>query len=364
MESMHTLRLIQGVTAFGREQTPLWNVRWGNILSENTFPGINEMDGVLTFGVGEGGRKLLKTLTPPVVNLSSSNLPWASVASVSPDDVAIGRMAATYFQERLYKNFAFFGVASHVYSRERLAGFQARLGRTDFPVFANEKKSAQPYGERLGAFLLALPHQTALFCANDYFARRACQAAVEMDVSVPDQLAILGVDADELISQSSPVPVSSVDPDAHRMARRGAELLGQILRGEMDRHHQELFPPATVRTDRSTDALATEDAGLAKALAFIREQAYMGISVDDVALAAGLGRRTLERRFKDALGHGVDPYIRRTRLHRAKTLLRDSPLTIAEISERCGFNTVYYFSTVFKKETGVTPGSYRRPPSR
>ncbi|MCC5844456.1 MAG: substrate-binding domain-containing protein [Verrucomicrobia bacterium] len=364
MESMHPLRLIQGVAAYGREQTPLWNVRWGHYLSKSSVAELNQMDGILTFGLSPEQRQQLDSLTPPVVNLSSSNLPWDTVASVSPDDVGIGRMAALYFQERLYTQFAFLGVASHVYSRERLAGFQSGLGRTDFPVFTEEFNSVKSYSERLGDFLRALPHPTALFCANDYFARRACQAAMEMDLAVPDQLAILGVDADELISQSSPVPLSSVDPDACRMARRGAELLGQILRGEADRCHQELFPPATVRTERSTDALATEDPHLARALAFIRENAYSGINVDEVARVAGLGRRTLERRFKEALGHGIDPYIRRTRIHRAKSLLRDSPLSIAEISERCGFNTVYYFSTVFKKETGLTPGGYRHPVSK
>lgn len=364
MESMHTLRLIQGVAAYGREQTPIWSFRWGALLNETSIDRLHQMDGILTFGLSAEQRKQFNTLTPPVVNLSSSNLPWANVASVSPDDVAIGRMAARYFQERLYKNFAFFGEATHVYSRERLAGFQSGLGRTDFRVLTELNTAAKPHHPTLKDFLRSLPHVTALFCANDYFARRACKIAMELDIAVPDQLAILGVDADELISQSSPVPLSSVDPDAHRMARRGAEVLGQILRGGIDRHHQELFPPATVRTDRSTDALATEDPNLAKALHFIREQAYTDISVDEVARAAGLGRRTLERRFKEALGHGVDPYIRRARIQRAKTLLRESPLSIAEISERCGFNTVYYFSTVFKKETGCTPGTFRRPSAK
>ncbi|MCD8482910.1 MAG: helix-turn-helix transcriptional regulator [Verrucomicrobia bacterium] len=110
----------------------------------------------------------------------------------------------------------------------------------------------------------------------------------------------------------------------------------------------------------STDHLATEDLLIARAVAMIREYACSGLTVDDIAAKVGVGRRMLERRFRKAVGKGVDEQIRKVRVERAIELLGRSEFSIGEIADRCGFSDMFYFSRAFKKTTGKSPREYRQ----
>ncbi|MCC5850925.1 MAG: substrate-binding domain-containing protein, partial [Verrucomicrobia bacterium] len=357
MTSLHERRFLRGVFAYAKEQTPVWSVRWGSGMGESLLKDMQTKDGIFSFGLQEAGKRKLEVLGPPIVNFSSINLPWPGVASVAPDNEAIGRMAAEYFLDRLHRNFLFVGVHTHSYSRERLAGFRKRLAGLDVCV-VDEYKDGRDADAWIGSKLRKLPRPLAVFAANDLFARRVCRIAVAEGFSVPEDIAVLGVDREELVSMSSPVPLSSVDVDSENMGRRAAEVLHGIFEGIIAPDHKELFPPCGVVTDLSTDSLATEDEGLAKALRFIRDHAFEKILVEDVARHAGVGRRSLERKFSDLVGKSIDQSIRQTRLERARTLLRDSKLTLDDIAERCGFSSTDYFSKVFKAHTGQTPSVF------
>ena len=359
MTSQHERRFLQGVFQYAKEQTPAWSVRWGSGFHPALLLDMQNKDGVITFGANAQDKQKLETLGLPIVNFSSINLPWSSVASVTPDNEAIGRLAAEYFLERLHRNFLFVGAVGHPYSRERLEGFRKRLAGLEVAVLDNypEGQEAEAY---LAKVLSQLPRPLAVFTANDLFARRVCGVAVAQGMAVPEEVAILGVDREDLVSLSSPVPLSSVDVDSERMGRRAAEILNGIFQGTLPATSQERFPPCGVVTQLSTDTLATDDAGLVKALRFIREEAFHKIQVEDVARHAGVGRRSLERKFKDLVGKSIDQSIRQTRLDRARILLRESRLSLDDIADRCGFSSTDYFSKVFKAHTGQTPATFRR----
>lgn len=359
MGSLHERRFLQGILAYAKEQTPIVSVHWGSGLHPEMIRDLRTKNGLFSFGVNAREKRILKDLGLPIVNFSSVNLPWPGVASLTPDNGAIGRMAAEYFLDRLYRTFVFVGVHTHSYSRERLEGFRKRLAGLEVVALDRFENVAES-DAGIVAMLRQGPRPLAVFAANDLFARRVCRLAEAEGFAVPEGVAVLGVDREELVSLSSPVPLSSVDVDSERMGRRAAEILHGILEGDLAADHTELFPPCGVVTNLSTDTLATEDEGLAKALRFIREEAFHKIQVEDVARHAGVGRRTLERKFSDLVGKSIDRSIRQTRLERAQTLLRESKLTLDDIAERCGFSSTDYFSKVFKNHTGQTPAAYRR----
>ena len=120
------------------------------------------------------------------------------------------------------------------------------------------------------------------------------------------------------------------------------------------------IPPLGVTTRRSTDMLAIEDADLAAAVRYIREQACNGITVEDVVSQVPLSRRVLESRFERLLGRSPHAEILRVRLERVKQLLTQPGWTLDAIAHRTGFRHGEYLSAVFKREFGVTPGAYRR----
>lgn len=121
-----------------------------------------------------------------------------------------------------------------------------------------------------------------------------------------------------------------------------------------------VIPPKGVLTAASTDHLATEDATIAKTVALIREYACNGLTVDELTAKLGMGRRMLERRFRKAIGKGIDEQIRSVRVERAIELLERSNFTVSEIADRCGFSDVFYFSKMFKKITGKSPRDFRQ----
>jgi LacI family transcriptional regulator len=186
-------------------------------------------------------------------------------------------------------------------------------------------------------------------------------------VSVPDELAVLGVDNDELLCDLADPPLSSVIPDTRRTGYEAARLLEAMMAGERVPPVAHLVSPLGVATRQSTDVLATDDGDLSAAVRFIREHATEGIRVEDVLRAVPLSRRALEARFKQQLGRTPHQEVLRLRIERVKELLAETDLSLTAIAHRTGYAHVEYLSVAFKRETGVPPSVYRaqvRQPGR
>ena len=83
------------------------------------------------------------------------------------------------------------------------------------------------------------------------------------------------------------------------------------------------------------------------------------LKVEDAAKAAGMGESHFRRLFKNAYSVSPIKYISLLRVNRAKEYIRYTNDSFSEIAQNCGFASVYYFSRIFKKEAGCTPGEYR-----
>jgi LacI family transcriptional regulator len=159
----------------------------------------------------------------------------------------------------------------------------------------------------------------------------------------------------------APVPISAIRVAAEEIGFLAAQRLDELFTSkEAGRSPDLQVPPLGVVVRQSTEVLAVEDAYLAKALRFIRSDPAQKMNVDDVAAQAGYCRRLLEQRFAKILGRSPAAEIKRVRVELALQLLQTTNMRISDVAEKSGFTTAEYMATVFRKEFGVAPLSFRR----
>jgi LacI family transcriptional regulator len=195
---------------------------------------------------------------------------------------------------------------------------------------------------------------------NDIRGQQVLTACRAIGVAVPDEVAVLGVDNDEVLCDLADPPLSSIIPDTHRIGYEAASRLERMMNGEPSREPTTVIPPLGVVTRRSTDVLAVDDRALSSAARFIREHACERITVTDVLAGIPLSRSVFERRFLKVFGRTPKAEILRTQLDRVMQLLAETDLPLKQVASRTGFEYPEYMSTAFKKRTGLTPGQYRR----
>ena len=154
--------------------------------------------------------------------------------------------------------------------------------------------------------------------------------------------------------------LSSIDQNAYEVGYEGARLLDMKMNGVDCAGYEKALLPVRVVARESTDAFALKNPDVNRALHFIRKFATTGIRVTDVLHEVNLTSRTLERYFKETLGHTPEREILMTKLRHASWLLVTSNLSNQRIAELSGFANDRYFCYLFKKEKGMTPQQYRR----
>ncbi len=214
--------------------------------------------------------------------------------------------------------------------------------------------------EHLSAWLDALRRPTGLFVCNDIRGQQVLNACRGIELSVPDDLAVIGVDNDDAICPLSDPPLSSIRPNAERVGYRAAEILYELLNGLPAPNSTEYVPPIEVVQRLSTQVSAVDDREIARVCRFIREHACEGIDVNNVAEFTTLSRRQLERRFRAELNRSLHEEITAVQLGKVKQLLRETTMTLEQITPLAGYSHKERLSAVFKRETGETPGDYRR----
>ena len=122
---------------------------------------------------------------------------------------------------------------------------------------------------------------------------------------------------------------------------------------------QIFLPPIRLSVRRSSDLMIVGNDLVEAALRFIRDNAPDQIEITDIADHVDVSRRTLELKFREVLNSTPRQELLRMRLETAKSLLSESEISITEIALRAGFGGSQIFSTVFRKELGLTPTKYR-----
>lgn len=311
---------------------------------------------------------VLQSVRRPVVNVASV-LPDVPFPRVGVDHRQVGALAFRHLRDRGLRNLGFVGHAKHFYSTEREAGFRLALTPSHHSYQCFYEHPAKPYRQRgrllaltagLQRWLRALPKPAGVFACHDVWGLQVVEACRLTGLRVPDDVAVIGVDNDDLLCELARPPLSSIIVPAERIGYEAAAMLERLLRGAKPPRKPRLIPPPGVVTRQSSDVLAGGDPDVAAAARFIRAHGHRPISVADVLRAVPVSRRSLEQRFRALLERGLGEEIRRVHLERAKDLLATTALAVAEVAEQAGFASLHYLCRVFRQETGVTPTAYRR----
>ena len=320
--------------------------------------------------------RALAKLQVPVVDLYGWRK-YPAISSVDADHAAIGRMAAAWFMDRRFTNFAFCGYTGAPFSDARGTAFTAAVKTaghacsvykeaafsTNFlgpMILQAERYDDPPDRDRLAAWLISLKRPTAVFCCHDIRAYQVASVCKELELSVPQEVAVMGVDNDRLLCAFSDPMLTSIDPDAQRIGWTGAEQLFKLMShgGRGDRH--VLVSPKQMVERTSTETDPVEPPCLAQALHFIRKQIPSGVNAGEVIQHMGLSHTKADCIFINALGKTIHEEITRLRIREACRLLEETTLSATLISQKTGFTSPQYFNRLFCRHFGMTPGDYRR----
>ncbi len=305
----------------------------------------------------------LKALSMPVVNISNwlGDLP---VATVCPDNLQIGQMAAEYFMGRQFRRVAFYGGQSRAYVNDRRHAFSDSLAQKGIEMInlpaAGYSQNWREQIQQMAATLKAMSKPMGVFCANDEEGRHIIEICRRGQIHVPDEISVLGVDNDEMLCEISAPPLSSIDTQAERIGYEAAAMLVRLIEGEEGREAILRIPPAGVVERQSSETIAVEDPDVAAALHYIRHHADQPIRVTDVIAATNLSRRTLERRFAETVGRTPSVEIRRQHVERAKYLLSFTDWNLTRIAYGSGFRSFRQLANVFRADLNCSPTQWRK----
>ena len=312
---------------------------------------------------------ILESGLPTISVFPSDDIPSFSkqvrrYGEVRCDSVEIGKMAASYLLDRRFPHYGFVGELHEVdWSNMRRDAFMGTVAQGGYQTHVYPTPPASPPDwnleqERLCAWLQSLPKPAGVFAAHDIRGRHVIDACHIMQIHIPDEIAVLGVDNDELFCESITPRLSSVALDSEKAGFESAKMLDELMHGSRKKK-TAVFGPTRVVSRRSSDFYRVDDKIVREALSFIQSYYPEPISVTDVVKATGVSRRLLEMRFKQCMGHSVLDEIKRRRLEKVKMFLLETDLSLDRIAELCGFQSKNYLVNVFRREFGTTMGTFR-----
>lgn len=380
-DSPHVAFLVETSMAYGREmlhgvaqylhENEPWTIYFEQrSLQDPAPPWLGDWygDGIITRLSPQLSELVLKTGIP-AVDLDDQ-MPGSILPNVQSDHEAIGALAAAHLLEQGFERFAFLGHPQFDWSVRRRDGFVSALKAAGRPCEEHYPSRPVPWSHQqpawesetdgLSHWIAGLPKPLGLMACNDYLGVQALDACRRVGVSVPQDVAIIGVDNDTLACELAYPPLSSIIPDCRRIGYQAASMLDRLMKGERPSGDRHLVPPLGVAARQSTDVMMVADPLVARALRFVRERACDGIRVEDVLAHVSASRSVLQRRFRAALGRTIHDAIAEARLRRVKQLLAETDISLELVAQQSGYSHAEYMSVTFREATGTTPGTFRR----
>ena len=359
-------RILRGVTRFARDKGD-WQLILSSEMSSLTLDAIEHWDGHGAFAhVTPTNREQARKLRIPIVNLSSY-LADGGVPRVRVQEQQIGAAAGRHLLDCGFRRFAYYGLDDAWYSQQRGAGFAETVKAAGWPCSAHMAPAAVVGRQRddlqwhhLEHWLRSLEPPVALMACSDQWAAAAMTVCRHIGLRVPDDVAVIGVNNDEITCQTCKPTLSSVARPDEQIGYEAADLLDRIMAGERPTATEVVLPPIGIVQRESTDVRGAENDHVKQAVRFIRENLQQGVTVQDVAQHVNASRRLLEYRFREHLGETPYQYICELQIDCAKAMLVSGrKQKLRDIGAACGFSDPQRFRLVFKRLTGMLPRDYR-----
>ena len=325
-------------------------------------------DGLILFRFSEEEAKIFKQCKIPVVNLSAECL-GKGFPTVIPNNFEIGKQAAQHMLTLGLKNFSYWGDPSRNYSIERGSAFEKQINSAGFDCIKVQiEPDYLPWDgrwvkmhERIVKELDRLPKPVGIFAKDDMLGSNIIRICNEVGILVPEEVAVMGTNADEVFCQISTPPLSSVAYPGESVGYEAARLLSKMINGQYIKNdHLVTMPIRDIVARESTNTFAIDDLVVTQAVQYIRAVAPVyPIHVSEVAARSSLSLSGFNKHFVQLMGHTPKEEIKRVRLAKLQTLLKNSNEKISHIAMDMKFGSPEELSRFFKRETGMVPKEYR-----
>jgi LacI family transcriptional regulator len=364
--------ILKGITRYSKDHGP-----WTFCKMPTYYRETIGIDGILKWAKEWGADGIIGQFynDEEVEKFTAANIPviaqdfkerFTDIPNITGAYTDTGRLGANYFLRKGFRNFAFYGFGNIVWSRERAQGFEERIQEAGFNVHYYEHKDPEAIDlwyykpSALSEWLKSLPKPIALMTCDDNQGHHIAEAAKHAGIRIPDEVAVLGVDNDEMVCELSDTPLSSIELDAEKGGYEAARLMEQMVEEKTCYGPDVVVKATQVVTRRSTDIFASKDKYIVSALKYIHGNLDKNLKVDQVLKEVPLSRRSLEKRFMLTTGYPVYEYIYNQRIEKFTQKLLETDMTIFEIALDLGLSDSKNIARQFKQVKGLTPMEYRK----
>jgi LacI family transcriptional regulator len=348
-----------------------WKFVFSTEVSVQTLRFLRQLDchGALIRVVSPAIAREAEKLSFPLVNFSS----WLAnpqLPTVRCDNAMMGRLAAEHLLKKGFRRFGTVLSKGGWFTHPRHQSFLETVEAAGFGANANTfhlQSHPADAGDlkRFREWVLTLQTPVGLFLTNDDpdapALLDACRAAGRR---VPHEVAVITSHGHPQICLACKPPLTYVDQNEEGVATQAAQYLDRLMSGETSEVKTIVVPSGGVVPLESTDTVAVDDREVAHAVEFIRAHIAEPVNIKDLSRHFSIARRTIERRFRAAMGISLHDFQVRERIERAQDLLRaQPPLAIAEVARRCGFSSAARLNLVFRNREGTMPAEWRARPA-
>lgn len=298
---------------------------------------------------------------------------------ISSDAAQVARMAYEYLAGKQFQHFAFFGLTEARWTVERLDRFAELVQRdgrtlhvfktrpihitgsfTSFPKLWINTSMKRGRSELIN-WLRQLPKPIAILASCDILGCHLGFFVNEAGLSVPEDVAILGIDNNEALCNICSVPMSSIALNLQEAGFAAAELLGKIIMNKETMRGQQIrILPMYIKERASTNLFAIDDEDVVAAVKYINAHSHEPLQVDDIARHVCVSKRLLQKKFQQFLKKSIHEEITQAHFRNARTLLFETDLSVEKIAVDSGFGSSARMRRAFLEIAGMLPHQYRQ----
>jgi LacI family transcriptional regulator len=307
----------------------------------------------------------------PCVNVSTIRIPGSDIQQVSINETRVGELAADTLIAAGLEHFGYFGPPHREFYVDRIRmAFERRLVSAGHSASALDpdktlRSDTDPHLDlrRMGDWLAALPKPVGILCWNALGAHRLAEACCWLNVRVPEDASILGGEYDQLTADIANPQLTCIDQSPRRLGFLAAAELERLMTGGKPGEPVLVEPGGVLRRDSVLNR-SVHDPLVESAVRLIKEKAVGDFDIARLLKTLPVSRRSLELRFRKALGHGPGAEIRRVRLAEAQRLLSETDMQVKEVAWRCGLKNPEQLQRLIREATSLSPSQFRQASRR